>query len=126
MVRKPRNAFGFPAAKSSKPADEPAPRNSNYENMICGAIRDRLRISFTYKDEVRLFEPHAVFTTSKGKTCVAGNEVRNLSDPTDQLGPHDFEIGRMSYLSLTDTNFTPDPRFDRTHATYRLGILCSV
>lgn len=118
---------GMFGAKSSA-EKEPAPRDMARESKLCSAIAKRVRVTLHYEDDAfaRTFEPHAVYHTSKGKVCVSGNMTANPNDPADKLGPHNFEVGRLRSLSITDDKFIPDPRFDRHDAKYRHGIICSI
>jgi hypothetical protein len=118
---------GFFGVKSSS-EKEPAARNLQLESKICSAITKRVRVKLQYEDDAlaRMFEPHAVYHTSKGKVCVSGNMISNPNDLSDELGAHNFEVGRLRSLSLTDTSFIPDPRFNRNDPKYRFGIICSI
>ncbi|WP_334150949.1 hypothetical protein [Hyphomicrobium sp.] len=117
-----------PFRKTSKPTKPPAPRNTVLEQALCNAIAKRLRVSLQYEDDMlaRTFEPHAVYHTSTGKVCVAGNVTANPNDYSDKLGPHNFEVGRIRSVRATEAKFIPDPRFDRHDAKYSNGILCAV
>ncbi len=127
-MRKPFGGtkFSSPYGRPTKPEDRPATRRMDLENSLCDAIRDRVQVEFTYDGEDRVFEPCAVFHSLKHKVNVSGQVVQNLTDPAGKLGPHDFEIGKIDTLRITGRKFTPDPRFDRTHAKYRNGIICSI
>lgn len=129
MARKPSNpfgAFGKPARKPRNPfvqpkaEERPAPRQSQTENLLCRAIRERLVVSLYYDDDLaaRRFEPTAVYHSTKGKVCVSGIQPNS--------GPKNLEVGKIRNASLTGDKFQPDPRFDRFDAKYRNGIICSV
>jgi len=106
----------------------PAARRFDLENALADAMAKCVRVDLRYDDDLgaRGFEPTAVYWTSKGKVCVSGVQVSNANDPMDQSGPHNFEVGRITALVLTDIKFVPDPRFHRFDAKYRHGIISSV
>jgi hypothetical protein len=88
--------------------------------LLCKAIRGRVVVSVYYDDDLapRLFEPSAVYYSTKNKVCVSGIQ------PND--GPKNLEVGRIRSATLTGNKFQPDPRFDRFDPKYRNGIICSV
>ena len=120
-MKRSRSPFGpFPKQET------PRLRISRLEQEICQAIRERLRVELRYENDLmaRLFSPEILFTTSQQKVCVAGIQVRNpnnISDPPDD--PHNFEVGRITFLKLTDERFVPN-RIDRSDVRYRNGIIC--
>jgi hypothetical protein len=120
-----RGGRGYKPPKQEPP---PAPRNIPFENLLCQAIRELRVVEIRYETDrlFRTYEPAAVFPTSKGKTCVSGVQLTDPNDPVDQHEPHDFEVGKIAELRLTDTKFQPDPRFDRFGSKYKHGIICSI
>lgn len=96
--------------------------------LLCEAITGRFVVRFRYKDDLRDrdFEPSAVYFTTTGKVCASGIMTSNPNDITDQLGPHNFEVAKMSLLTKTLRRFDPDPRFDRNDSKYSNGIICSI
>ncbi len=114
--------------KPAKREPPPAPRNLNFETLLCQAIRERRVVEFKYDDDLqsRTFEPAAVYTSAKNKVCVSGVQLTDRNDPIDQHKPQNFEVGKMTTLRITDANFQPDPRFDRRDVKYKNGIICSV
>ena len=127
-MRKPFGGtkFSSPFGRPTRPEDQPAARRTDLETKLCTAIRESVQVEITYDGEVRVYEPCAVFHSPKHKVNVAGQQIKNLTNPADKLGPRDFEIGRIETLRVTAMRFTPDPRFDRTHAKYRNGIICPI
>lgn len=123
-MRRPKNPF----APSSPPEKPPAPRNIAFEDKLADAMAKRVRVELRYDDDwgMRGFEPTAVYWTAKQKVCVSGVQVSNANDPMDESGPHNFEVGRITALVLTDITFVPDARFDRFDPKYRHGIISSV
>lgn len=119
--------YRFPKTATKKPV-EIAPRNFANEQLLGTAIQKHVVVRFRYKDDLlaRDFEPSAVYHTPTGKVCASGEMTSNPNDLSDQLGPHNFEVGLMTGLTLTDRKFIPDPRFNRYDAKYRNGIICSV
>jgi hypothetical protein len=117
-----RSPFGRP----TKSDDPPVARRLDLEAKLCTAIREKVQVEFTYDGKARVYEPCAVFHSLRHKVNVAGEQVNNFTDPTDKLGPHDFEIGKIENLRVTDRKFTPALGFDRAHSKYRNGIICSI
>ncbi len=113
---------------SKKSPEVPASRKPNIEGALCDAIQKRLVVELRYENETgfREFEPSAVYFTTRGKVCVSGLETRDDNPGTEPLGPHNFEVGRIADLRITNRQFIPDPRFDRRNPKYRNGILCSI
>lgn len=119
--------FGPSKSKAKRPV-EIAPRNFQNERLLCESIAKLHVVTFRYKDDVlsREFEPAAVYHSANGKVCVSGEMTKNPNDPTDRLGPHNFEVGLMSSITVTLTKYIPDNRFNRYDPKYRNGIICSV
>ena len=92
--------------------------SSNHEDV---------RVTLRYEDDSanRLFEPTAVYRSTKDKVSVSGTQIRNPEKPQDGFEPRNFEVGKIRSLQLTDQQFTPDPRFDRSDEKYAHGIICS-
>lgn len=113
--RKPRNPFA-----AAKPEERPAPRKLSVENLLCQAIAERMTVSLFYDDDIvaRLFEPHAVYHSTKNKVCVSGNQ------PGD--GPKNLEVGKIRNAQCTGDKFQSDPRFDRLDPKYQNGVICSI
>lgn len=117
-----RNPFRGP-----KPEDIPAPRNLGFEEMLCEAIRKEVLVKLRYEDDLedRLFEPTAVYPSTKNKINVTGTQITNPDKPEDDLEPHVFEIGKIFSMSLTDTPFKVRIPIDRFDKRYRNGIMCA-
>jgi hypothetical protein len=126
-MHRQKNPFATKRAPKA-PEQPPAPRRFDLEAALDDAMTKRVRVELRYEHDwaVRGFEPTAVYWTSKQKVCVSGVQVSNANDPMDQSGPHNFEVGRITALALTDIKFVPDPRFNRFDAKYRHGIISSV
>lgn len=136
--RKPRDPFGKasdpfgkrrdPFAKGYKQPDPPAPRNYEFERLLCSAIEQELLVLLRYDDDRddRLFEPSAVYHSTQDKVLVSGVQIDNPADPRDRHVPRNFEVGRLSRLTITDTHFKPDPRFDRFAEKFQNGIICCI
>lgn len=117
-----KNPFATP-----KKQDTPVPRRFDLERILCGAIKERKLVTLAYEDHVlRTFQPTAVYTTSKDKVCVSGVQITNPAKPLDNLEPHNFEIGKITALSVTDRDFVVPSNFDRFDKKYANGIICSV
>jgi len=111
-ARRPQNPFAKPAAE-----DQPAPRRVELEQLLCKAIEQRVLVSLYYEDDIspRVFGPSVVYRTTKDKICAYGIQQGG--------GPHNFEIGKLRNVELTETKYEPEP-INRLDARYRNGILC--
>lgn len=112
-ARSPRNPFD-----RQKPAERPALRRPELEQLLCKAIHERVLVSFLYEEDfaARLFGPSAVYCSAKGKICTYGIQQGD--------GPHNFEVGKMRSVQLTATMYAPEP-INRLDDRYRNGIICS-
>ena len=123
--RGPRNPF-----VPKKQVEEPAPRNFNYERLLCTAINKHLRVVLKYELDLRdrLFEPNAVYfsTADQQRVLVTGTQVRNPDDPRGRSVPRNFEVGKISSVGLTEEEFQPDRRFNRFDEKFANGIICSI
>lgn len=117
-----------PFAPPKKVADPPAPRRTDYENTLCRAISARVLVSLSYKHDgvTRTFQPSAVYHTTTGKVCVSGVQITNPAKPEDNLEPHNFEVGLLSSLSVTERVFVTHDTIDRFDKKYANGIICSI
>lgn len=111
-ARRPRNPFAKPKAE-----DEPAPRRMEIEQSLCEAIERHVLVSLYYEDDIapRLFSPSVVYRTTKDKICAYGIQQGD--------GPHNFEVGKMRNVQLTETKYAPEP-INRLDDRYRNGVLC--
>lgn len=123
----PKRTRAAPAG-GARPADRLAPRNQRFEELFCRAVREHLLVELRYNQDPspRLFAPHAVYTSTVGRTNVFGTQVENPAQPTDVYEPRIFEVGLVRTLRLTDTSFRPDHRFEPDDPRFRNGIVCSV
>ncbi|MDX2201711.1 MAG: hypothetical protein NW223_03105 [Hyphomicrobiaceae bacterium] len=128
MARKPKFGMFNAPTRQAKPEEPPAPRRTEFEATLCEAIRRRLRAILKYEDDAleREFEPAAVYWSETGRVCASGVQVKNGNKPMEASRPHNFEVGLMRSVRLSDVSFVPDPRFDRNNPKYARGIICSV
>jgi len=131
--RKPRDPFGKafdPFAKGGKKANPPAPRRQDLEDQLCAAIADKRLVLMLYGDDraERLYAPYAVYysTADPDRVLVTGTQIDNPGDPLDKYVPRNFEVGRISGLTVTDTKFQRDARFDRHDSKFDNGIICCI
>jgi len=131
-MRRPKSGLGSWLTPKAKPSptlkEPPAPRRLDFEQRLCKAIRECVRVELRYDDDfaTRLFEPTAVYWSSQDKVCVAGTQVLHPDVPSSALEPRNFEVGNITSLTLTEVSFVPDRRFDRFDPKYERGIVCSV
>lgn len=117
-----------PFAPPKKAPDPPAQRRLDYENILCRAISARRLVSLSYKHDriMRVFQPSAVYHTTTGKVCVSGVQITNPAKPEDNLEPHNFEVGLVSSLSVTEHGFVSHDILDRSDKKYANGIICPI
>jgi hypothetical protein len=120
-MRKASNPFG-----ANKTATPPAVRRPDLESTLCRAIKDKVLVTLTYKGDgvTRTFQPSAVYHTTTGKVCVSGVQITNPLKPADNLEPHNFEVGLINSLTLTDRGWIVADTFDRFDKKYAKGIIC--
>jgi hypothetical protein len=111
-IPKPKNPFANPKA-----ADTPAPRNAQFERLLCEAIKMKRIVSLRYSDDIapRDFAPDVVYPSSRKKINVTGR----LPQAIGEWEPHTFEVGKIKALSITERPFTPDQRFNLFDPKYR-------
>jgi hypothetical protein len=83
-------------------------------------------VALTYKGDgvTRTFQPSAIYNTTTGKVCVSGVQITNPLKPADNLEPHNFEVGLINSLTLTDRAWIVADTFDRFDKKYAKGIIC--
>lgn len=109
------------------PAEQPAPRNFEYERLICGAMRTKRSLQFRDEGDVyaRTFNPHVIWPSPKRKMLLSGVMVINPNDPTTNGGWRSFEVGKLRALVVTDNFFEPNRDFDSRAGDYPEA-LCAV
>lgn len=115
-----------PFAPPSKPRTAPAQRRTDFENALCKAIADKVLVTLTYKHDgvVRTFQPSAVYHSTTGKVVVSGVQITNPAKPADNLEPHNFEVGLINHIAVTERGWVIGDTFDRRDPKYANGIIC--
>lgn len=124
MARRPaKSIWGGSGAKPGKPA---VMRNRAYEALLCQAVEQRVQVELQYDRTagLRVFEPDCVYTSTQDKVCVSGIQASNSAEPLNGRKPHNFEVGRIKNLRVTDVNFQPNPLFDSRDPKYKNGFIC--
>lgn len=126
-MRKPAFRRTGIGAKPKTPPP-PAARRYDFETILCSAINGLQQVELKYDDDLdtRLFEPYAVYPSSTGKILVSGTQIRDNNDRRDEFEPHEFEVGKLRFLRITETVFRPDPRFNPSLPKYRKGFICRI
>lgn len=101
-------------------------RNHNLEKKLCDAIKKHNVIRLRYKGQLysRTFEPYVIYTSTKDKILIGGTQTKDDSQPLKKAEPHNFEVGLITALEVTDKVFQYDKRFDPNDEIYRNGIIC--
>ena len=80
---------------------------------------------FNYQNQSysRTFEPYVICFSpaDPNRVLVGGNQTKNESKPLEPPSPHKFEIIDISWLTISDTVFDYDCRFDPNDVEYRNG-----
>ena len=123
-----RGKRGRPGLQSAHPKRPPAPRRLDFEMLLCGAITNRRLVALRYESDPvdRIFQPVAVYHSTQHKVCVSGTQISNPAKPMETNALHDFEIGKIIVLRMTDNEFTLPVEFDSLEKKYRNGIICHV
>lgn len=122
-------ALGLAEAPVRPQQERTAPRNPQFEELLCRAIGEHVLVELRYDREQypRLFAPHAVYESTLGRLNVAGVQYDNPQQPGGDRNEHRiFQVGLIRTLRITDTYFRPDVRVDPDDPRYRNGIVCSV
>ena len=124
-VRGKRGRLGLQTARPKRP---PAPRRLDFEMLLCGAITNRRLVALRYESDPvdRIFQPVAVYHSTQHKVCVSGTQISNPAKPMDANEPHNFEIGKISVLRITDDAFTLPVEFDSLDKKFRNGFICRI
>jgi hypothetical protein len=127
MVPKPKLGPLAPAQERPTPEEFPARRSIYLESLLCIAIRKRVLVKLQFKDRVaeRLFEPTVVYLSRKHQLCVTGVEIGDPEKPLKNLEVHDYEIGAIRSVFLSEQAFVVDLVIDRFDGKYANGIICS-
>jgi hypothetical protein len=105
-----------------------APRNRQFEELLCRAVSARLLVELRYDNDAapRLFAPHTVYRSTTRRVNVGGTQVENPSRPLEGFEHRVFEVALIRTLRLTDTHFRPDAPFDPEDPRYVNGVICAV
>ena len=115
---------------AKRPSSErpPARRNFGFEKTLCEAITKKVLVRLRYDDDVaeRLVAPYGVYRSTKDKYLLACTQIDNPEKPLDRWEPRNLEVGLMTSVSLTKSEFKPDTRFDPHDARYQNGFVCRI
>ena len=107
----------------------PAERNYEFEQQLTNAINQRRRIRFRYQYDVhyRIFDPYILFKDNEGRHIVGGVRIKDESNPSKKPAPCKYEVGLMTDVQVSDTNFIVDTRFKTILSKYySLDVLSSI
>jgi predicted DNA-binding transcriptional regulator YafY len=80
---------------------------------LCSAIRSRHVIEFDYEGHHRIVNPHTVFDTKDGHTCLEAWQTggTGLRTPPPDWGH--FRLSKIRNLVITDASFAgPQPEYN--------------
>ena len=93
-----------------------------YEDLICQAIAERRILTFSYKDNERTVEPHALGYDADNDLTLCGWQVSGGSG----VDFRDFHVRQISTPSLSQQTFSgPRPKYKRHDKTLR-RIICQL
>ena len=100
-------------------------RNFITESQLILAIRKHRVVHFNYQNQLytRAFEPYIIYysPTDPNKVLVGGTQTKNNLKPLEQPSPLNFEIVDISWLTISDSVFDYDSRFDPNDNEYKNG-----
>ncbi|WP_367187286.1 WYL domain-containing protein [Rhizobium oryzicola] len=96
--------------------------------MFCEAIRERRNVLIKYDEDSseRIFSPYIVYWTSKNNLCVAGNQVKNPSEPLERNEWRNFTVDKFRSVRLADSTFSIDHIFNPRNKIYGNRVVCHV
>jgi len=103
----------------------------NILKVMSEAIRDRNRVAIRYhgQREIRVLEPHAIYSNERGELVVDGFQVKGYSAANHPL-PYwrPFRLKKIAAVSRLKETFTPrvDAGFAANKARYRKGLVAIV
>ncbi|UCH53356.1 MAG: WYL domain-containing protein [Pseudomonadota bacterium] len=104
---------------------------ANIMQVLSQAIRERHCIAIRYHDQrqVRVVEPHAVYSSDRGELVLDGYQTRGFSSsgrPTPFWRP--FRLKRIAAITVLRENFEPRVAegFSSSRLKYRNGCLAIV
>jgi hypothetical protein len=128
MERQPKlGLFASTQKLPTSPEDPSTRRTPLLESLLCISIRRRVLVKVRLKDDIeeRLFEPMVVYLSNKHRLCVSGVQIADPQTPLNNLQMHNFEIGKIKSVCVTEQTFVIDPVIDRFDGKYANGIICS-
>lgn len=112
-----------------KKESRPAIRRLDLEKTLCDAIKEQKIVHLRYGNEFhsRTFEPYIIYKSSTDKILVHGIQTKDDSKPLKPAKKHNFEIGLINSLSITDNIFSPDTKFSSFEKEYSsLYVFCAI
>lgn len=109
-------------------ASKPVPRQLGIERQLCEAIGRQVTVRLRYKDDFaeRVIAPYGVYFSTTCKVNLTGTQIDNPGKPSDKWEPRILEVGLVRSVTITDTEFKPDPRFDPSEPRYQNGFICRI
>jgi uncharacterized DUF497 family protein len=103
-------------------------RNYQFEQELCNAISKRVLVKLKYDTDTaeRTFACHGVYYSTNAKVLVVGTQIDNPAEPSENNQPRNFEIGKLTSISLTEIAFIPDERFNPSDKRYSSGFIAKV
>jgi hypothetical protein len=103
------------------------PRRFDWETILRNAMQAKVLVNLRYKDDLadRLYQPEGMWETEDGGVYVAGVQLRNPNKTGEDGVPHNFTVGKIATVRLTDASFPHRVRFDRFNAKYGGRVMCA-
>ncbi|MDH5649754.1 MAG: WYL domain-containing protein [Gammaproteobacteria bacterium] len=103
----------------------------NITKLLVKAVKEKRAVAIRYRKqkEIRVIEPHAIYTNDRGEVVVDGFQVRGYSD-SGKSGPfwRPFRVKKISAISVLKEEFYPRVKegFSTEKSRYRTGLLAMV
>lgn len=95
------------------------------QQALCGAIKNKRAVMFSYDGEMRSFEPYTVYKSSTGKTLIYGFQVNGFSTITYDKEPKNFNVDHISTVEEARA-FTPDATYTYRNLRNCYSVICSI
>jgi hypothetical protein len=90
--------------------------------LVCAAIREKRRLSFTYHGRARVAEPQCYGISPRNKELLRVHLIKGISEQREPL----FAIAEMEGLALLDETFTkPGPNYKKDDSAMKV-IYCQL
>lgn len=76
------------------------------DTLICEAIEKRRLLQFTYKDEIRIVEPHLLGRKTSGKDALSAYLVGGYTESDHEPYWRNYTVEKMELITILDDTFS--------------------